>query len=390
MKYTEDQYYACAALERWYRNFNHQIIDIAGIEGTGVCECVKLFLDKMEFDPREIAYLSFDQKQVLEMAAKRYHCYFVNGIIYKYTRVVDFNTIPVVNQHATEIEFEWKKSVRKHIDPRYKIIVVFDSVLMNRSMLADLASFGLPIILMRDPMAIPSPDSYIFTREPNILLSQLNPEILRSPIVYTALKMLRGERLAMGNYDSVSVLPKKQMNLYNMKSNDMILTMTDEVANEFNRTYREKINNLKSTINCVGERVIVMNNLYDHRLVNKDEKRIKVYLSRGTIGFITKCIKHAEGTKYVPIELRPDGYFESFEDLNMDRHYLNDIDAPSRQEVPEDIIQLKYAYALPIMLARVSHWDKVMLVADDADESFRCRMLYSAALKANESLTVFI
>lgn len=392
-KYTEDQYYAAAKLEKWYNKFKHQVIEISGIEGTGVYETVKLFLDKMEFDTREIMYLSFDQKQVIEMASRRYHCYYINSIIYKYTRVVDFDTIPILNKDSNEIEFEWKKDVRKKIDPRYKIMIVFDASLMNESMLEDLMSFGLPVILMSDPMLIPAPDSYTFLRKPNIELRQLNPELMKNPITFFANKALRGEKFAFGNYDVVSIVPKKQMNLYNLKSADMIITLTEEVANGINRTYREKVKRLRGNINAVGERMIVMSNMYAHKITNQDEKRIKVFLTRGTVGYLTKCNRHAPNTKYVPIEFKTEFYYEPFTDLAMDRHYLNGISIPSRQQIPDDIIKLKYAYALPVSLTRVNHWDKVTLVVDqnpEYDISVQCRLLYTAITRAHQSITMVI
>lgn len=346
----------------------------------------------MEFDPREIMYLSFDQKQVLEMATKRYHCYYIDSIIYKYSRIVNFDSIPILNENSNEIKFKWKKEVKKKIDSRYKIMVVFDASLLNENMLEDLMSFGVPIILMTDPMLIPAPDSYTFLRKPNILLRQLNPDLMKSPITYFANKALVGDKINYGNYDTVSVVPRKQLNLYNLKAVDMVITLSEETANNINKTYREKVMKLKAN-NDVGERMIVMNNMHTHKITNQDEKRIKVFLTKGTVGYITKCNKHAVGTKYVPIEFKTEFYFEPFVDLNMDRHYLNGINIPSRQEIPDDIIRMKYAYALPVSLTRVNHWDKVTLIADqnpEHDISMQCRLLYNAITRAHHSITIIM
>ena len=165
---TNDQYEALSILQKWYRKYQHQFIDIAGVIGTGTWDLVQKFIDLEDLDMREIMYLSYDQKQVLEMAAKRYHAYYINGIIYNYSRIVDFDSLPVINPNSDHVECEWKKSIRKKIDPRYKLIVVFDSVLLSRKTIEDLSTFGLPIILLRDPMLLPAPDSYTFIREPKI------------------------------------------------------------------------------------------------------------------------------------------------------------------------------------------------------------------------------
>lgn len=390
---TNDQYEALSILQKWYRKYQHQFIDIAGVIGTGTLDLVQKFIDLEDLDMREVMYLSYDQKQVLEMAAKRYHAYYINGIIYNYSRIVDFDSLPVINPNSDHVECEWKKSVRKKIDPRYKLIVVFDSVLLSRKTIEDLSTFGLPIILLRDPMLLPAPDSYTFIREPNIMLREPHVDYLKNPIVYFAHKVLLGEKISPGSYDNVSVIPRKQMNLYNLKSSDMTITISGEIRDQINMIYREKILRQREIVNVQGERIIIMENMYGHRLVNHDEKNIKVYLTKGTIGFIDKINKHVPGTKYVPMDFRPEFYHEPFTDLVLDRHYLNRIDLKSRQVIPDEVVKAEYAYALTPPMARLGHWDKVTLVVDPnevADIGIQKRMLYSAITRARRTLTILI
>ncbi|MCM1215403.1 MAG: hypothetical protein NC548_12895 [Lachnospiraceae bacterium] len=390
---TNDQYEALSRLQKWYRKYNHQFIDIAGVIGTGSWDLIQKFIDLEELDMREVMYLSHDQKQVLELAFKRYHAYYINGIIYNYTRLVDFDTLPVINPNSDRVECEWKKSVRKKVDPRYKLIVVFDSILMTKNMIEDLSSFGLPVILLRDPMLLPAPDTYTFTREPNIVLREPHVDYLKNPIIYFAHKVLTGGKISPGNYDNVSVIPRKQMNLYNLKSSDMTITVSGEIRDQINMIYREKILRQRGITNIPGEKVIVMENMYGHRLTNHEEKNIKVYLTKGVVGYLDKINRHLPGTKYVPVDFRPEFYHEAFTDLSIDRHYLNDIDLKSRQVIPDDILKAEYAYALTVPMARLSHWDKVTLVVDPnemADIGVQKRMLYSAISRARKSLTILI
>ena len=391
MQLTDDGYFALAKLEQWYRKCNHQIIDIAGIQGTGLYEVIQEFIAKMEFDPREVMYLSYDQKQVLEMAAKRMHAYYLPSIIYKYTKIVNFDTLPILNPASNIVEYQWKKDVRKKIDPKYRMIIVFDSVLMSHKTLNDLCSFGLPIILLRDPKLIPAPDTYTFLREPNIMLNQLHPVLLRNPIMYFANKVLRGEKLAYGSYDTVSIIAKKQLNLYNLKSPEMVITLSDEMMDSINKVYRNKVIRSKDGTNCIGERLIIMSNMYNHKLVNSNEKKVKVFLQKGLIGTISKCNKHAPCTRYIPINFEPEFYHDSFEDLYIDRNYLNGVDTPSRQQIPDEILYAKYAYALSVPLARLSHWNKITLIADDSYDGETQRiLLYNAITRCTQSMTLVL
>ena len=390
---TNDQYVGISKLEKWYRKYHHQIIEISAIVGTGVWDLIQRFIDDEDLDPREVMYLSYNQKQVLELAAKRYHAYYINGIIYNYTRFVNFDTIPVINPNSNSLEYEWKKDVRKKIDKRYKLIVVFDSVLVNEMTLKDLCSFGLPIILIKDPMLLPAPDSYTFTRDANIVLREPHPNYIKNPIIYFAHKVITDDRFTPGSYDNVTIVPKKQMNLYNLKSSDMNITLSDNLRNEINKIYREKIMKRRDTINVINERVIVTKDMYAHKLVNQDENKIKVYLRKGVIGHISKINHHAEITKYVPIEFRPEFYFEPFDDLVLDRYHLNGITYNSRQMAPDEYIQMEYAYALTPSLTRLSHWDKVTMIMDpniEADEIVTRYMIYTAITRAKQTLTIVV
>lgn len=390
---TNDQYIGISKLEKWYRKYKHQVIEVSAVVGTGVWDLIQKFIDNEGFDPREVMYLSYNQKQVLDLAAKRYHAYYINGIIYNYTRIVDFDTMPVINPNSNALEYEWKKEVKKKINKRYKLIVVFDSVLLNQKTLDDLCTFGLPIILIRDPMLIPAPDSYTFFYDPNVVLVEPHPNYIRNPIVYFSHKVIAGEKFILGGYDNVTIIQKKQMNLYNLKSSDMNITLSDNIRNNINKIYREKIMKRKDTVNTLNERMIVTSDMYAHKLVNQSEKNIKLYLRKGMVGYITKINHHAEITKFVPIEFRPEFYHESFDDLILDRYHLNGIEYNSKQIIPDEFVQMEYAYALTPSLARLSHWDKVTLITDqvqDVDDYYHRRLLYTAITRAKQSLTIIV
>jgi len=77
----------------------------------------------------------------------------------------------------------------------------------------------------------------------------------------------------------------------------------------------------------------------------------------------------------------------------MDRHYLNGVMTPSRQQKPDEYIELQYAYALSTSLSRLSHWDKVTVIADnneEYDEETQRRLLYNAISRAKRSMTLVI
>ena len=393
MTLTNDQYIALAMLCKWFRKRTQQIIEISGVIGTGTWDLVQEFIEQENLDEREIMYLSYNQRQVLDLAFQKLHSYYINSIIYNYTRVVDFNTLPVLNYRSREIEYEWKKEVRKKIDKKYKLIVVLDSILMNCSTINDLASFGIPIILVKDPMLLPAPDTYTFLRDSNIELHEVHDDHMKNPIVYFAHKVLNGERMIPGNYDNVSIVPKKQMNWYNLRSSDMNLTISEGLKDEINQLYRHHILKRKDIINIQNERVMVASTMYNHKLTNPDNKKVKVFLTRGTVGILPKVNRHVVGTKYVGVDFRPDFYHDVFTDLIMDRHYLNKIDIPSQQIIPDEVIKFDYAYALTASMSRTNHWDKVTIILDENEldsPELQRMLLYTAITRAKKDLTIVV
>ena len=68
MMLTNDQYEGLSKLEKWYHKYSHQFIEISGVIGTGAWDLIQKFISNEEFDMREVMYLSYNQKQVLELA----------------------------------------------------------------------------------------------------------------------------------------------------------------------------------------------------------------------------------------------------------------------------------------------------------------------------------
>jgi len=392
MMITNDQYLALSKLEKWYSKYQHQFIEISGSLGTGVFDIIKEFIEISALDQREVMYLSYDQKQILELAIKGNHAYYINNVIYEYIKITDFTTIPILNPNSDHTKFEWKKKVKSKINSKYKLMVVFDSTLLSMQTIQDLASFNLPIILIRDPILLPVPNTYTFLRDANIELHEINPEHLKNPIVYFANKALTNEVLKYGNYDNVTVVPRKQMNLYNLRASDMNITITEALRNEINNIYRSKIMGEKDITNVAGERVISESSIYNEKLTNDDNKKVKVHLTKGIVGYLSKVNKHAVTTKYVGINFRPEFYHEEFMDLVMDRHYLNNIDLKSVQIIPGETMKFSYAYALSASLSRSSYWDKVTFIIDnhENDAELQRRLMYTGITRARKALTIII
>ena len=389
MLFTNDQYVGLAKLQKWWRKYTHQIIEVSGTIGTGVNELIQSFIELIQLDPREVIYLSYNQREVLDLAFNKLHSYYINNILYSYSRIVDFDSIPVINPSSKELVYQWKKKLKTKLDSKYKLMIVSDSTLLSLTTIKDLASFGLPIILLRDPLLLPSYDTHTFLLEANINLQEQSSKYNRDPLVYIANRVINHLPIAEGNYDALTIINRKRLNLYNLKSSDMILTLSDALSDTINASYREKILNRKNTINILGERLILDETLYGRKIINQDNTKVKVYLTKGSVGNITRINKHASNTKYVSMDFKLDIYHEPFSDIALDRHHLNGIEAKSYQLKPDEVAKFSYAYALSTPKARFSNWDKVVLILDKANDSLlETSLIYTAITRAKDKLII--
>jgi hypothetical protein len=393
MGITNDQYFGFSKINKWYDKYNRQFFEISGSVGTGKWELLQMFLDYNHLEKGEVCFLSFDQKQVLELAFVGYHAYYIYPTIYKYERRTDFDTLPLLNFESKQVKIEWKKKVRKKLPKIYSLIVITDSLLMSEDLIQDVASFGLPVVLLKDEMLLPSADNITFIKDPNVRLVDLTDEGAKDPLVYFATKIRRRERLAYGVFNSVSIIPKKQMSLYNLRYPDMTLTMTNELRNEINKSYRSEVLHVNDTRIITGEKVIAVSTLWNQRIKDKDNPNVRVYLAKGIIGNLTKVNKHALITKYINVDFKPDFYHETFYSLDMDRYYTNRLLQDSKQSSPDEELLFEYAYALPVSMGRYSFWDNVLVIIEDTnlydDETYQ-RLLYTAITRARKLLTIVI
>lgn len=388
---TTDQYYALGEMRRWYDRGRKQIFELSGHCGSGLMKVVNAFLSIEEFKPYEICYLSYDQKTVMQYAANRCHCYYLPAKIYKWYKWTNFDTIDFLNPFA-KTESEWVRKPRTKLDASYKIMIVLDSLLLNKDAIEQLVGFGLPILLLRDPCLTPSVDSFCFGKNPTVSLEKLDNAAIRDPIVYFAMKVLSGTKLSPGSYDNVHVVRKRDLNLYNLKSSNMVITLSEDMSDDVNNLYRNRVKHYNETTRP-GERVICMTDAYDYKMKNNEESRLKCYLRSGVVGYLTKCSYHAINTKYVPVEFTPDFWPDPFKDIIMDRSLMISPKRWRMQLEPDESILFRYAYALPVQLARISNWDRCTVISETPVEfmSKESRsLLYTAITRCNKRLTLCI
>lgn len=383
---TSEQFSAVDSLEEWYRSYNHQVIDLCGAVGTGKFEIIKEFIDRIGFKEFQVMFLSQNQSTVINLAQKQKHAYYLDGVLYNYYKKTDFSTLRLIDPTSTEIKFKWIKERNKKINKSYRLIVVFDAELCSIKKIKHLMDFKVPIILVSDPINLGDPDNYLKLHDPNILIKNVTPSNQRNPLIHFIHKVINLETIPYGNFKAVTVLKKQDTNIYNFKFSDMIIVENERSAISVNQLYRENIMKFKTRTNHIEERLILMENGHDY-IENKTESKIKFYLSKYTTGTIIRIDPHNINRKYVSITFKPDSYHEPFNDVWVDRFYLNKFTNRSIQYAYYPPLKFDYGYAIPVQYAQYGNWNDVTIIEEPYDDwTYHSRVLYTSMTKAKKSV----
>lgn len=383
---TSEQFSAVDKLEQWYRDYNHQVIDLCGAIGTGKLEIVKDFIDRIGFKEFQVMYVSKNQSTVINLAQKQKHAYYLDSVLYEFYKETDFETLRSVNPLSNQLEFKWIRKKNKKINKSYRIIIVLDAELCSIKKIKHLMEFKVPILLVSDPIAIGSPNTYLKMHEPNILITDVTPLNQKNPLVHFIHKIIALETIPYGNFKSITVLKKSDANVYNFKFSDMIIVENEESAKSINKLYRENIMKFKTRINHVGERLILAEDSHQF-LENKTENNIKFFLDKFITGTITRIDYHSLNRKFISISFKPDSYTDEFTDIWLDRFFLNDFENRSIQFNFPIPLKFNFGYAIPVLAAQYGYWNDVTIIEEPYDDwTYHSRVLYTSMKSAKKSV----
>ena len=385
---TIDQFYAVDQLEKWYHDYNHQVIDLCGMIGTGKKEIIEEFLYRREFENYQVMYLSYNQADVISLALEQYHAYYLDGILYDYQKDIDFNSLKIINPNSFDVKYNWIQTRKKKINKAYKIIIVLNAELCSRKVIKDLCKFGLPIILISDPMMLGFEKSYLRNHDPNISINMIKPSVQKHPFNHFIQKFINNETIPYGNFKAVTILKKKDSNMYNFKFSDIIIAENDSTVESLNNLYRSKI--LKNNTNILkpGERLILAESSHE-AIINKTEDKIKFYLDQGITGTVLTVDQHLKNRRFVNITFQPDFYDEEIPEMVLNRFYLNKFTNRSIQFSPTHVYNFDYCYAITAKRSQYGCWNDITIIEEPYDDyDYHVKVLYTAMTRAKKSIVI--
>lgn len=401
-QWSPQQDAALMAVNEWYKNRRgkQQVYRLFGYAGSGKTTLAKHFAKNIDGTVR---FATFTGKAAHVMAQKGCEgASTIHRLIYQpkvaskhrlrelEKQLTDFEREPEPNYEAIdrireEIRKEQENAGRMSFslnlgsDLRYAKLLIIDEVSMvDKTMGADLESFGVPILVLGDPEQLPPiyGQGHFTEQDPDTMLTEIHRQALDNPIIAMSKIVREGKSLPLGTYGNSRVVDKRLVAEDVLRHNIILtgLRKTKKACDDHCRMLLAKTNILPMT----GDRLMCVRNNHELGLLNGqmwESQSDAVDTGGGTVSLHLKDVESE-------VELAVCASEKLLRGMPL-----------QRWEHEDDIQEFEYSYAITVHKSQGSQWDNVLLF-DQKDkfpnwsERDRRRWLYTGITRAAENVTV--
>lgn len=284
-----------------------------------------------------------------------------------------------------KIRFELKDTEESDL-AKADLLVLDECSMVNDDMLADLQTFGVPILALGDPGQLPPIDGSgaLVRGKPDAFLTEIHRQAQDNPIIDFATRARNGIPLPTGKKGSSLRCFQYQLDRKIMLAVDQILTGKNVTRQDINRRVRA-MRGFSGVYPQVGEKVICLRNDRNKMIFNGQIGEVVEVgeLLHASIELKVK-MEGAPGTNPEPIDVRAlRAHFDSYND----KEALKNV---KRWEFA-DSQEFDFGYAITVHKAQGSQWDNV-LVWDDGFLNWKAaerkQWLYTAITRAAQSIII--
>lgn len=374
---------------------NERYTTIAGYAGTGKSTLVKVAIEALGVDLKDVAYATFTGKAA-EVLRKKGN----QGAITLHKLLYD---------HFPKPEGGYVRKPKQKID--YKVIVVDEVSMVPKSMIDLLLSHRAYVIFLGDPFQLPQIDKdqeHDILDHPHVFLDEVMRQAAESEIVRLTMKIRNGESISCTTGNEVMVMNANQMVDGCLTWADQIIVATNAKRNIINQKMRQ-ILGFSGNIPQDGEKLICLHNYWE------DFSTLGDSLVNGTTGIIRnpvantiqvpRYVRIPDNKKIIPVVT---GTFitdenNEYVDIHMDKQLIdgNDVFLNWREsyilhgmkdKLGVDLVprEFDYGYAITAHKSQGSQWEKVLVI----EEAFpfnkidHARWLYTACTRPEKKLVL--
>lgn len=351
---TDEQAEAISRIKNWLKSPSVPDFKLGGYAGTGKTTIIKYLRKEVERDLSSVV-CAFTGKAVNVLSRKGISGSTIHSLIYDCENIKGVLT--------------WHKKATLKEDPDF--IIVDESSMINKELLADLRSYGIKLLFVGDPGQLePVGDNPNLMANPDFVLSKIHRQAEKSPIIaYANQVRTTGEVNYLRNPDlSITTVIPGELFIRNksIKTSDMaecsqLICATNKTRQGLNEKFRlyKQLEPKKIT---VGEKIIVLQNNREFSIFNGVILFVKEILEDKSDHWLVNAEDEIGGKfQELPIWKRP------FEQPELFIKKPKDLVVPkySRDGRPvykgPSLVYADYAYAITCHKSQGSEWESVIV-----------------------------
>ena len=379
---TKGQKEAMDLLKKWWKNKDKQIFEIAGYAGTGKSSLIYSLMDEIGLTRENVKFATYTGKASLVLNRKGVPATTVHRLIYTPEEVIkiDPETKKIISRKVKFIK-------KEKIDSNIQLLVLDECSMIDKDMLSDIKSFGVPIIVLGDRGQLPPiHGEIILLKNPDVILTEIMRQNEGDPIVHLSFLAREGKRINKGRYGPKALVCCKSEITDNilLKAN-IIIVGKNKTRQSINDYIRYDLLERKKELPEVNDKIICRKNDWSIEIEGTP-------LINGIIGYCKNPITDIDyGNRTFQLDFRPEfcklDYFENLNctldtfippDINDKDHYID----YSKQK-------FEFAYAITTHLSQGSQYNSLVLFEERlGDKEFHRKWLYTGITRAEKLIVI--
>jgi exodeoxyribonuclease-5 len=253
------------------------------------------------------------------------------------------------------------------------MIVIDEVSMVPHTMMADLMSFGKPILVLGDPMQLPpvKGEGFFAFQTPDAMLTEIHRQAAESGVLHLATRIREGSVVEPGKYGTSTVCRMSDLKAQpgTLRQADQILCGYNKTKDHFNRIMRGQG---ASPLPVEGDKLVCLRNNHERGFYNGS-----------VMTAASDAFERRVKGRMVPSVLldRPEGA----ELVDIDRAALAGAGAGN----DFDLISLDYAWAMTCHKAQGSQWGSVLVIDESSVARENARSwLYTAVTRAEDRVVL--
>ena len=383
LELTNEQNSLIAALKKWYRFRTKPYFLYVGLAGCGKTTVIKYFIEEMDLKYNEVRAIAFVGKATMVLARHGLNASTIHSLIYETVHetinVTEENNDAVIVKKKTRMKFV----LRRKLDKKIKLLIVDEASMVNDKIRDDILSFKLPTIFMGDANQLPPVFGVSsIMKNPDFTLTQIMRQAQDNPIIYLSQCVLKDIPIKYGEYGSSRVVDRLDVDKKLLTDYDIILCGKNKTREKINNEIRHNVLQIDRKEPVLGDKLLSKQNEWSYSVEG-------VYLTNGTIGYITDIDYSTLYKGYIELDFKPDFMKKKFKKLELDFKYLNTPVEDRHSYGISKYHKFEFGYIITVYAVQGDQFDRVLFIDEPFYDKETLKMLrYTAITRARESITI--